>query len=226
METKKTKIVSKNKEVYMPERNEIKDRILIKAKESFFQFGFTKTNVGDIATNIGISKKTLYKYFPSKEAILRELVSSLKRQIDSELCEIWSNENMDYVEKLKKIMNVLGTHISKLRGPLLEDLRKNIPEIWEEINQMRLKTAEPEFTALINEGVQNKVFRDDIYQRLTVLMYINAIQGMINPEVLSQLPLTADQVFETIIKILFEGILTTEGREKYCSLNKKDIGDQ
>jgi len=42
METKKTKIVSKNKEVYMPERNEIKDRILIKAKESFFQFWIYK----------------------------------------------------------------------------------------------------------------------------------------------------------------------------------------
>jgi len=203
----------------MSEQNEIKERILEKAEEIFFQFGYTKANVSDIASSLGMSKKTLYKYYPGKEAILRELIKSMKGNIDSELCSIWSDENLDYVVKLKNIMNCCGTHISKLRGPLLEDLRKNIPEVWEDINKMRVKTAEPEFTALINEGVENKVFRDDIYQRLILLMYINAIQGIINPEVLSQLPLTADQVFETIIKILFEGILTTDGRAKYCSLN-------
>jgi len=210
----------------MPEQNEIKERILEKAKEMFFQFGYTKANVSDIASSLGMSKKTLYKYYPSKEAILRELIKSIKGNIDSELCSIWSNENLDYVVKLKNIMNCCGTHISQLRGPLLEDLRKNIPEVWEDINKMRVKTAEPEFTALIDEGVQNKVFRDDIYQRLIVLMYINAIQGIINPEVLSYLPLTADQVFETIIKILFEGILTPEGRLKYCSLETQKTSEE
>jgi len=209
----------------MSEQNEIKERILLKAKEVFFQFGYTKANVGDIASSLGMSKKTLYKYFPSKEAILRELIKSIKGDIDSELCCIWSDEKLDYVVKLKEIMNCCGTHIAQLRGPLLEDLRKNIPEVWEDINKMRIKTAEPEFTALINEGVRNKVLRDDIHQKLIVMMYINAIQGIINPEVLTQLPLTADQVFETIIKILFEGILTTEGRTKYCSLNEKEINE-
>ena len=210
----------------MSEQNKIKERILEKAEEMFLQFGYTKTNVGDIATSLGISKKTLYKYFPSKEAILRELVNSIQCQIDSELCEIWSSENMDYVQKLKEIMNNIGTHTSKLRGPLLEDLRKNIPEVWEEINHLRRKSAEPEFTALINEGVSKEVFRKDIYQRLIVLMYINAIEGIINPEVLSQLPLTADQVYETIIKILFEGILTPEGRLKYCSLEIQKTSEE
>ncbi len=209
----------------MSEQNEIKERILLKAKEVFFQFGYTKANVGDIASSLGMSRKTLYKYFPSKEAILRELIKSIKGDIDSELCCIWSDEKLDYVVKLKEIMNCCGTHIAQLRGPLLEDLRKNIPEVWEDINKMRIKTAEPEFTALINEGVRNKVLRDDIHQKLIVMMYINAIQGIINPEVLTQLPLTADQVFETIIKILFEGILTTEGRTKYCSLNEKEINE-
>ena len=210
----------------MSEQNKIKERILEKAEEMFLQFGYTKTNVGDIATSLGISKKTLYKHFPGKEAILRELVNSIKCQIDSKLCEIWSSENMDYVQKLKEIMNNIGTHTSKLRGPLLEDLRKNIPEVWEEINHLRRKSAEPEFTALINEGVSKEVFRKDIYQRLIVLMYINAIEGIINPEVLSQLPLTADQVYETIIKILFEGILTPEGRLKYCSLEIQKTSEE
>lgn len=50
-----------------------------------------------------------------------------------------------------------------------------------------------------------------------MLMYSNAIQNILNPEVLSQYPFSASDAFETIIKIIFEGILTDEGRAKYLA---------
>jgi hypothetical protein len=46
---------------------------------------------------------------------------------------------------------------------------------------------------------------------------------MINPEALSQLPFTANQVFDAIIRIVFEGILTEEGRHEYLSYNNEEI---
>ncbi len=48
-----------------------------------------------------------------------------------------------------------------------------------------------------------------------MLIYISAIHNILVPEVLSELPLTAEQVFDTIVSTLFIGIFTDEGREKY-----------
>lgn len=44
------------------------------AKELFGQFGFRKTTVDEIADQAGLSKRTLYQVFRSKEQILAELV--------------------------------------------------------------------------------------------------------------------------------------------------------
>jgi hypothetical protein len=38
------------------------------------------------------------------------------------------------------------------------------------------------------------------------------------PEVLSQISLSANQVYDEIIKILFEGILSEKGRFRYVNL--------
>ena len=71
-------------------------------------------------------------------------------------------------------------------------------------------------------GVEKGIFRKDVDQRLIVLTYSSAIQGLINPEILSQMPFSVEQVFESVIKIIFSGIFTEEGRIKYNSYQIED----
>ena len=52
-------------------REEMRERIMIKADELFRQFGFGKTTVADIAAELGMSPANIYKFFPSKEAIIQ-----------------------------------------------------------------------------------------------------------------------------------------------------------
>ena len=196
---------------------ETKERILKKAEEIFFQFGYTRVRMDEIAEALGISKKTLYKFFESKENLLKEVIEKIKVNIKTNCDIICNNGEMEFILKLKTLMNYIAKTSSKLRGPLPEDIQKNNPDIWKGINEYRKKESLGKFAGLINEGVERGAFRKDIDQQLIVLTYVNAVSTLINPEILSQLPYTGDQVFEMLIKIIFEGILTDEGREKYLS---------
>jgi AcrR family transcriptional regulator len=51
-----------------------REKVFMAAKELFGRFGFKKTTVDEIAELAGISKRTIYEVFHSKEAILAELV--------------------------------------------------------------------------------------------------------------------------------------------------------
>src|SRR5471032_2266956 len=51
-------------------RDETRALILEKAESLFRQFGFAKTTVADIASEAGMSTANVYKYFPSKDAIV------------------------------------------------------------------------------------------------------------------------------------------------------------
>lgn len=192
---------------------------MVKAEEIFFQYGYTRVRMDEISDSLGISKKTLYKYFDSKEQLLREIVERMKLRIKTNCHIICDDQEMEFIQKLKKLMNYIAKQSSKLRGVLPEDLQKNHPDIWKGINEYRKQEAFTKFKDLIEEGVNKGAFRADIDQQIIVLMYVNSISELINPEMLAQLPYTADQVFETIIKIMFEGIFTDEGRAKYLSTN-------
>ncbi len=48
----------------------MKEKIIRKAREMFFRYGFKDVTMDEIARGVGISKKTLYQHFPAKEALL------------------------------------------------------------------------------------------------------------------------------------------------------------
>jgi AcrR family transcriptional regulator len=194
---------------------EIKDRILKQSYELFNKFGFHKVTMQEIANSMGMSKKTLYKFFEGKEQIIREIIENKKCDIDNYLEKLWADENLDFVEKISSMMNFIRTQLPNMRGPLFEDLKKNIPEIYNEITESRKKYIREKYSRLIREGIKKGSVRKDLDEEVVMLVYINAIHNILVPEVLSELPLTAEQVFDTIVTTLFLGIFTDEGRQKY-----------
>ncbi len=188
----------------------------------FLQFGFSRVTMEEIAAELGMSKKTIYRFFPGKEQLLKEMVTGMRCKVEDYVQELWANTEMPFIEKLKNLMNYIGTQSITLRGPLGHDIQKNFPQLWEEINESRRTHSLQKFNLLINEGMEKGIFRKDIDQQIIVLLYMNAIQGILNPEVLAQLPYTANQVFESSIRVFMEGIFTEEGRNKYLSIKHEE----
>jgi len=206
---------------------EIKTRILSKAEEIFYQFGCSKVTMEELAEGLGISKKTLYKHFSNKEHILKELLKSIKCEVDDFVENLVADKSMEFIEKLKRFMNFVAKQGSKFEGPLARDLMKNYPVFWRDIQEFRKNKAHLNLSRLLEQGIKSKIFRKDVHTEVIVLAYVTAIHSLINPEVLAQLPISADQVFKEVIKILFEGIFTPEGRRKYrtSTLIKENYGE-
>jgi AcrR family transcriptional regulator len=203
----------------MHEDHEIKERIITKAEDMFLHFGYSKVKMEEVAAGLGISKKTLYKFFPSKENLIREIVINRQCAVESHINKIWEDESLDFVAKLKFMMDYLGQQASRTNGPLMDDMRKCIPDVWDEIHDFKKIKSLEKTRGLFELGVKNGAFRSDIGRDIVILMFSFATEGILNPEVLSQIPYTGPQAIETIFKVLFEGIFTEEGRAKYISIN-------
>ncbi len=203
----------------MSDEKEIKERILDKAEQLFLQFGYAKVTMEEIASGLGMSKKTLYKFFPSKENLVRELTNNRICQNEEFINQIWAEEGLDFVGKLKRMMDFIGKQLVKTKGPLYEDIHKSMPDLWNEIHDVRKMKGLEKAERLFSSGVAHGVFRNDIQKDIIILMFTNTVQSIINPETLSQLPYSGNQALEAIFKVLFEGIFTEEGREKYISYN-------
>jgi AcrR family transcriptional regulator len=195
--------------------NDIRNRVMATAREEFFKFGFSRVTIDEIASKMGMSKKTIYKYFESKEAIVHEVTKATLDDMVACCEKISQNDAVDFVEKLRQMMTLVALQYSKMGKPLIEDLQKNAPHVWKQISEFRQDRINKDFGNLLREGMRKGMFRSDIDEQLILLIYSNAVQTIINPETLMNLPFSAAQLFDAIVKVIYEGILTDEAKQKY-----------
>lgn len=206
--------------------SETVERILLQAESLFTQFGFTRVTMSEIASRLSISKKTLYKHFKNKEEIIHAILNRTKRAIETHVDRLLQNRELPFLKKLHLLLDFLGKSSSRMKGPLIEELKQHYPSVYQEIKEFQRDRGLNKFTELIKEGVERGVFRDDINTEIIVYIYITAVRELIDPSFLSTSALSADQVYAHITSILFEGILTENSRKEFLLIsnhNEKEL---
>lgn len=195
---------------------ETKNRILDRSLDHFLQFGFSKVTMNEIAEDLGMSKKTLYHYFPSKEEMLLAVMNRLHAETASKIDVFVDNQSMDFVQKLREILNVVAAFHAKMNSHFLADLHKHAPEAGKCSSEFRHQRMRSVIGRLVDEGMQRGVFRKDVNKEMITLIYAGALQTILQPEIFAQLSLSVAQVHQAIGKVLFAGILTDEARKNFA----------
>ena len=68
-------------------KRQIRERLLAAGREFFSRYGLRKTTVEELARKAGIAKGTFYLFFPSKEALYREVLLSVMPDMVKRLLE-------------------------------------------------------------------------------------------------------------------------------------------
>jgi AcrR family transcriptional regulator len=154
--------------------------ILLVSENIFFRFGYSNSSVENIAKECGISKKTIYKYFKSKEEILLECV---KRRIDfnskmiSEI--IYSNEII-FHEKIEKIMMTTSENFKDLDISFIYDIKKSCIEAWMLIENHKFNHIPEKFTYLINDGIKKGYVKKDVRADIVAHIYLSALSNVLD----------------------------------------------
>ena len=86
-----------------------KDQVIEAARELFHQFGFKKVSMDEIAAKAGVTKKTIYMYFSSKEELLKYFIQEEILNMEK-LVEDIEAKNLD---SLKMIDNKIQNYIRR-----------------------------------------------------------------------------------------------------------------
>lgn len=153
--------------VYRDQEREInkelsKNNIIEVSKELFLNRGFGQTNMADIAEIAKISRKTLYRYFSSKEEIAMDIELDVFKTfvgVQDEIVQSLSGNGYEklsqYLEKLDALVDDLSQLI-RLTGMFDYYLVNDYPSesSQSEFIQLIEKVDEP-FIQFISEGVND-----------------------------------------------------------------------
>lgn len=194
---------------------EIRGRILDLAREQYMRLGFSNVTMDDIAAAAGVSKKTLYLHFPSKDVLVHTVAQGNVEKCNSELRAILGDESQAPAVRLRRMMDHVASIYAEFSVPLVHDMQRCAPQIWQKVETGRQKLIEEDFSALLKEGRARGDFRKDIDAKVFLLVYAEVVRHVLNPATFSRLQISPTRVFEVTCKILFEGLLTEKARKEY-----------
>ena len=84
-------------------RPEVRDRILAQSRLHLFNYGYSAFTMDDLAAELGMSKKTLYVHFRSKDAIIRAVIQGMAAEIRADTDAILAQPRLTFAEKLRGV---------------------------------------------------------------------------------------------------------------------------
>ncbi len=211
MKTKKGLTVS-------DERSELRDRIIEAAERKFLSSGFVRVTADDLAHELGMSKRTMYSVFRSKDEILMAVVRRMTASMLEKISRGLDDPTLNFAEKFALLAAALGKRLASISPVFLDDVRRSAPEAWRYIDEFRREKIMKYGRGLFESGRREGYFREDVDLDLVLKMFIELVQHFISPEAVLSSGLPAGEVMSTIFSVFFGGVLTGKGRKAMGSI--------
>ena len=139
----------------------MKDKIITKAKDMFLKLGFKSITMDDIACEMCISKKTIYKYFANKELLIEQSVQIIHKEVHEIIDDVIS-KNYNAIEENFEIRRTFDDMFKSSETSPIYQLKKHYPEIYN--NALKFQTNECDFCFRqnIEKGIAQGLYRKGI----------------------------------------------------------------
>lgn len=187
----------------------VKERILAGFRELAFTVGFHGATVDELSARTGISKRTIYRYFRSKDemagAVMAEFIAAAEEKVNSALS---STDNP--VEKVVNLVRVVSQHLKVLNPLIMRDIQKYYPHIWMRIESFRAAKARSVVEMLIT-GNRQGYFRETIPAVFTTAL-LAGIRDVLNPGFIIEHNLTIERTITALFDIFLYGVVSDGAR--------------
>lgn len=195
--------------------DETKDKIHDTALNLFTRFGFKRVTMEDLSKQMAISKKTIYKFFLSKDQLLESIIEWKKNYVQGKVDSILEDNSLDFKEKLNRILKFVTKEISHMHVEFLQELQYHRPELWEKMQEFKKESIFKFFKKMVRQGIDSGYFREDIDDTVFTTMYYQTVLNIMTPQFLSTVSYTSEEIYRMIIKVYFHGLIKEEKRQEF-----------
>jgi TetR/AcrR family transcriptional regulator, cholesterol catabolism regulator len=186
------------------QRQSLKVRILDHAETRLLEQGFRGMRVDELARDVGISKRTLYEQFRTKEEMAQEALIRLNHKLHEGIAVILAQDQNE-AEKLRAVVSGICRSYARARTPFYRDLETtpSLTALVESCQHRCFETVEE----LVRAGMGSGLFRVDLDPRMVRRTILAAISAVSKPEVLAEDRLNLDDALDGIVDLLLHGMV-------------------
>ncbi|MEJ6792589.1 MAG: TetR/AcrR family transcriptional regulator [Lacinutrix sp.] len=188
----------------------MREKIIHKSRELFLNLGFKSVTMDDIASEMAISKKTIYVHFKNKtklvEAVTFHLFDTICTGIDC-IC----NTSKNPIEELYAIKMFVMKHLNNEKTSPQYQLKKYYPQIHDSLKVKQFEKMDDSVRDSLKHGVDTGVFRNSIDVDFISRMYFTGMTGIKDNMFFPAEQYTMDYLMESYLEYHLRAIVTEKG---------------
>ncbi len=188
-------------------------RILEKASEMFLSMGIRSVTMDAIASELGISKRTIYELFHDKDDLVVQALRQMIINHNNEMLGIITGSD-NVIEAIVLIMRMESQRRMHFTKVFSEDIKKYYPVVYTSFYSC--KESLKEFSAsyrLLEKGIKEGIFRKGLRIDLVDNFLHEVINLMHNSERIRMMNPQGPEVLDNIFLPYFRGLCTQRGLE-------------
>lgn len=152
----------------------MKEKIVNVAKDMFLKLGFKSITMDDIACEMCISKKTIYKYFSNKELLIEESTQLVHKEVRETIDKIVA-KNFNAIEENFQIRRMFKEMFKYSETSPVYQLKRHYPEVYRKVVGYQIEICEGCFRDNILKGISEGLYRDNIDVENYIKFYYSLI---------------------------------------------------
>lgn len=161
--------------------------------------------MSQLAAQLGMSKKTLYVLFDSKEALLLAVVDTMFDAVKADEAKILARQDLSLADKVRQLVVVLPDSYKNLDWSRLQGVEEKYPAVYGRIRQ-RLESEWEPTLELLRQGMEQGELRP-FQPGLLRAVVEGAMEHFLSSDALQREGIGYVQALDGMMDLLMEGIL-------------------
>ncbi len=192
--------------------NEVKLELTAKIADVFMRYGVRSVNMDDIARNLSVSKKTLYKYFKDKSDVVISVTQLMTEGEECQFAKIEA-ESENAIDEIIRLSEFANQMLKDMHPSVMFDLQKYYPESFQVfLNHKRVFVANSVEQNLL-KGIKEGLYRDNIDVVIISRLYLSMIDAIWNTELFPNNEYSFAQIHLEMIRYHIRGMASPAGIE-------------
>lgn len=189
-----------------------KVKILARVNRLFMSYGIKSVTMDDVARELGISKKTLYKHFQNKKDLVKQTTLFHFETEKEKMFEI-QDDSANAIDEMIKLAEHVSRQLSGINPSITYDTQKYYPESWKIFLDYKINFVFSCIRANLSKGIEQGYYRASMNPDIIARLYIGKVEVMFDNVLFPIGEFSLATIYYEFIQYHLRGIASPKGLE-------------
>jgi TetR/AcrR family transcriptional regulator, cholesterol catabolism regulator len=190
---------------------ETQQKIVKQAAEMFMRYGVRSVSMDDIASKLGVSKKTIYQYYEDKDALVE---ASIKWDVehDQSECMLCFSKSKNAVEEVLGVVEMMSEQLADINPLVLYELEKFYPKAFAHFENHKNNFIHHAIKHNLEQGILQGLYREDINVEVITKFRVESMMLIFRPDFVAAFKkYTVNELMFLVTEQFLYGITSPKG---------------